>query len=284
MKRAIAELFRLLFRLPYMKKAHYGIYKRFFRPLDLFRGVTREVRFHGIKLVLHLDDWIQQNIFFLGSYEPAELKVLEKLLPPKGTFMDIGANMGLYSLLASRTAGPEGTVYCFEPLEKNYKMLKNNIAINRLSNIHSEKLAIGEKNKTTTLYYDDQEKNQGMATTRYIKDAYREEITMVSLDEYVNNHAISRIHLIKIDIEGSEYAALLGMRNTLSAHRPAIIIEILDSQTGSANATRIHALLHDMGYQKYFISDRGELCEHEACAGRHNYVFLPGGSQLSNKS
>lgn len=283
MKTLIAVLFRVLFKLPFMKKAYYGVYKRFFKPLNLFQGVSKEVYFHGFKLDLHLDDWIQQNIFFLGTYEGAELKVVEKLLSAGGTFADIGANVGLYSLTASRQVGPKGKVYSFEPMEKTYTLLKKNVSINKLDNVHTEKLAIGENSKPVALYYDSQEQNRGMASTRPVKGAFREEVSMVSLDEYVQSRPVTNIDLIKIDIEGGEYAALLGMQNSLTTFRPVIIIEILDYTSHTCNATRIHNFFYGLGYKKFFIDNSGNLIEHQSCSQRKNYVFVPSGWRFANK-
>ena len=76
MRGLIAEIFKILFKIEFFKGTYYGFYKRVFKPLDLFHGVEKNIRINGSHFQLHIDDWVQQNVFFLGEYEPAELKAI----------------------------------------------------------------------------------------------------------------------------------------------------------------------------------------------------------------
>src|SRR5690606_12921859 len=114
----------------------------------------------------HIDDWIQQNLYFLGEYEMAELKAIEQFLTDDGVFIDIGANIGLYTLYAFQVKNKNIQIISFEPFSENFKTLSQNIALNGLTNVRLEKIAIGEKEGIVNLYYDERDKNLGMVSTK----------------------------------------------------------------------------------------------------------------------
>lgn len=232
-----------------------------------------EIKYNQLQLILHIEDWIQQNIYFLGEYEKPELKTIQLFLKKDSTFIDLGANFGLYTLNASRLIGKKGNIISFEPFSKNYKSLMDNITINNLQNVQTEKLAIGEKNGNINLYYDERENNLGMVSTKNIENSSKEQVKIVSIDSYLQNKYLSHIDLIKIDIEGFEYSALKGMRATLIRYKPTILIEILNEEEPNTNTRKIHTLLNDLNYSKYFIDDNGNLSKSEINSNRFNYIF-----------
>jgi FkbM family methyltransferase len=164
-------------------------------------------------------------------------------------------------------------IICFEPFPKNFKSLAKNIALNGLTNVQLEKKAIGDKEGTIDLYYDEEEMNLGMVTTKPLEKGIKEKVTLVSLDSYLKDHPVPRIDLIKIDIEGFEYPALLGMKHTLTTLHPTILIEILDGNDSENQNLKCNEFLTDLGYKKYFIDDHGKLSENEINPNRMNYVF-----------
>jgi FkbM family methyltransferase len=269
----LAELFRLLFKIDFFKKRYFGIHQRLFRPYNLFKGVIRKTGLHGFQMILHVDDWIQQNLYFLGEYEKAELKAIAQFLKEDGVFIDIGANIGLYTLYASQVTNKNARIISFEPFSENFKTLSQNIALNDLSNVRLEKIAIGEKDGMVNLYYDEQDKNLGMVSTKPLEKGLKEEVKVVTLDSYLKDKAIAKIDLIKIDIEGFEYSALLGMKNTLATFYPTLLIEILNHNVSSGQDSNCDSLLNDLGYKKYFIDDNGKLSENNVNLNRRNYIY-----------
>ena len=242
-------------------------------PNNLFGGVIRKIRYNDLQIELHIDDWIQENLYFLGEYEVAELKTMKQFLTYDSVFIDIGANIGLYALNASKILDENAQIICFEPFQKNFNSLAKNIALNGLSNVQLEKKAIGDKDGTINLYYNEEEMNLGMVSTKPLEKGITEKVTLVSLDSYLKDHPVPRIDLIKIDIEGFEYSALLGMKNTLTAFQPSILIEILDGNDSDSQNLKCYEFLLDLGYNKYFIDDHGNLSEKEVNPSRMNYVF-----------
>lgn len=273
MRILLAKAFRQLFKINYFKLKFFGIHQRIFKPSKLFKGLVCTVNYSGFKLNLKLDDWIQENIFFLGEYENAELKMLEKHLKPGDTFIDLGANLGIYTLHASRIVGEKGKVISFEPFSINHNAIKKHIEINTLSNVRLEKLAVGSESGTITMYLDETEGNLGMVTANYIENAKEETVEIVSIDEYLKSKPLQKIDFIKIDIEGFEYPTLLGLKNTLEKYHPAILIEILEDSGTTQNDEKVHEFLYNLGYIKQFITDHGDLSTAPTALYRKNYLF-----------
>lgn len=224
---------------------------------------------NSLKLKLHLDDWIQQNLFFLNSYETTELKFLKNNLKSDSTFIDIGANIGLFSLTASNII-KNGKIVSFEPFSKNLDTFQTNISLNNKKNIKIEKIAIGAENGEINLYYNEKEQNLGMVSIHKTKDSNAEKTKLQTLDSYVENNAIQNIDFIKIDIEGNEFSALQGMASVLKKQNPVLLIEILTQKEKDL----IVPFLEKLGYQKYYLYDNAELSSENKNPKRLNYVFI----------
>jgi len=273
MKIILALAFRLLFRIKFFRKRYFGVHKKLFKPYNLFRGVIRKIKYKDLQVILHIDDFIQESLYFTGKYEAAELKAIEQFLKNDSVFIDIGANIGLYTLYASKLINKNGQIISFEPFPKNFQSLTQNITLNGLSNVRIEKVAIGENEGNVNLYYNEREKNLGMVSTTPLEKGIKEEVEVVSLDSYLKNESFTRIDLIKIDIEGFEYPALLGMKETLATFHPTLLIEILDGNESINQISKCDTLLKEFGYNKYFIDDNGNLSKNEVNDNRMNYIF-----------
>jgi len=273
MRTVLAFLFRLLFRIPFLKGTFFGFHKRFFKPYNLFRGIIKTVSFGSLKIKLHIDDWIQQNIYFLGEYEGAELKLLNQHLASNSTFIDIGANFGLYTLSASKKITNSGKIICFEPYPENYQALMNNISINNLSKITAENKAVGDSQGKLKLYYQPNENNLGMVSASYIENSVVHEVEVISIDEYLKTQPLNKIDLIKIDVEGFEYQVLSGMKKALSTYSPKILIEIFDVDDSNIDGQKAHNFLTQLGYKKHFIDDNGKLSNKNMNTNRKNYFY-----------
>src|SRR5690554_3739417 len=202
MKKTLAFGFRHLFKIPFFKHRFFGIHQKIIKPLKLFNGVECEVNYNGLRLHLKIDDWIQEKIFFLGAYEAAELNVLNLMLKPGDFFLDLGANIGLFSMHAAQIVGKKGKVISFEPFSTNYKALEKHISMNKLNIVQLEKKAVGDSIGEITLYLDEDEKNLGMATAQFVENAKEEKVPLITVDAYMENTDMKQLDFVKIDIEG----------------------------------------------------------------------------------
>jgi FkbM family methyltransferase len=276
----IAHLFRYLFMVPFFKKRYYAFYIKIFRPLRFFNNKTT-IRTYGqnLKIKLHLHEWIQQQIFFFGTFDPRGINFLKKNLNPGDVFIDIGANIGCYSLIASSLTGDNGKIIAFEAVTNVYDQLIYNISINKISNIRAEKLAIFEKRDILKFFLSSDE-NLGMSSIfRHDTESGKtEDVEAVSLDEYLADYPLERVNLIKIDIEGAEMHALKGMKNTIEKHFPVLMIEINNDVLPDKSLVQneIMGFLISHGYSPYVSDLKGDLhpLNDTVHSGNyHNYVF-----------
>ena len=176
----------------------------------------------GLHWALDLRD-DAHRLLFLGLYETElRARVLERL-SPGGTFVDIGANVGFWSIPAALRAGPEGRVVAFEPNPWAVARLRRNAALNAersLAPIDVRHVAVGEEEAELELYSYDLEGGASQATLqRGAVDVERPErvvVSVVTLDEAVDG----RVDVLKIDVEGHEAAVLAGASRILTEDPP----------------------------------------------------------------
>ena len=229
---------------------------------------------------LSLDEWIQQHIYFLGYFDPMGIRFIKNQLYEGEVFIDIGANVGAYSLVASRLVGRSGKVIAFEPVGTIFQRLTENISLNRLTNIIAEKRAVLDNNGMIDIYLSDRQ-NMGMSSIFHFnsESGKSEKVEAVSMDDYIEKRGISRISLIKIDIEGSEMLALKGMQRILERFHPKILIELKEETFTNSGyqAKNIIDFLVKAGYNMFIIDEQGNISndltrQHE---DYHNFLFLP---------
>jgi len=173
---------------------------------------------------------VGQAIMREGVYEPHVTNALKGVLNPAVVLVDIGANIGYFSLLAAQRVGAHGKVLAFEPNQYNCSLLNMSARVNRFDNIYVYPLAVADK--WTAFVYDHLEGSNGVASEEIafeIDEDYADRLvhrTLVSsakLDDLL--HGIERLDVIKIDVEGAEYRALTGAKGLIQTHRPIIFSE-----------------------------------------------------------
>jgi FkbM family methyltransferase len=210
--------------------------------------------FHGLRLNVASDDETFWAVFSTGAFEPNEFRFLEDTLRPGMTVLDIGANIGLYSLFASRKVGPTGNELAIEASSREFAKLEDNISLNRARNISSFSFAVSNRRSTTQIRVatEDHAGNNSLGGFAYeqIKLAHIENVETFTLDEITARHCPARIDFIKMDIEGAELFALSGARKTIERSHPLMLIEVSDRSLSRQNCTsgQLLDLLESFGY------------------------------------
>lgn len=151
-----------------------------------------------------------------GAYEPYERRLLESLIVSGTTVIDVGANIGLYTLLFARAVGDRGRVYAFEPEPENLRLLAHNLRTNGCGNVTIVPRAVASSTGTATLFLSTD--NRGDHRLFDPGDGRRSMLVpTVALDEWFAGHA-GAIALVKMDVQGAEMHALAGMRTLLERH------------------------------------------------------------------
>lgn len=200
----------------------------------LWRKIKTKARTRfGSLMDVDIQDSIQRFIFFFGVFEPAITEYVAKTLQPGDIFIDIGANVGYYSLLASKLVGPRGSVFAFEASPSIFEMLQNNLRANRATNVKSFNVAITATSCDVNVYRHDSSNLGGTTISRAIalrRATFREaSVKGLPLRSIIAPEIIQRARLIKIDVEGSEWGVLAGFREflpILSENNAEILLEV----------------------------------------------------------
>lgn len=214
--------------------------------------------FTGQTMLLHIRDWVQYHLFLYGYYEKEEsLFWLDFAKGDKKVIFDIGANVGYFTLLAAHATGNNSRVFAFEPVTRTFNRLKENLKLNEIkATVITEKLAVGKSDSTLTIHVGNQY-NWGMSSVNQHEESSSEAETIncISLDSYTGKKGISRIDLIKIDVEGAEFDAISGMLNSIEKHRPILMIELLDTHLSKQGhySGEIYEMLFRFNYEAWEI-------------------------------
>lgn len=201
---------------------------------------------------------IENEIFWegiSGGWEKESIKHWIKLCGHSDVILDIGANSGIYALVA-KTVNPSAKVYAFEPVKRVYAKLNENISLNHFDIIAIEK-AVSNNDGQATIYDNLNEhiysvtvnKNLFLPTTKVIETP----VETIKLDTFVKEYRLKKIDLIKIDVETHEAEVLEGFSEYLNKFRPTLLLEILEEDV----AKRISDLIKNLGYLYFNIDEKG---------------------------
>jgi FkbM family methyltransferase len=222
----------------------------------LFRRPFAVRWFDDLQLTLYPGNEICRSIFVTGRYEPNEFSLLSKILKPGMTFVDVGANLGVYTLYAARKVGTDGCVISIEPSSREMEILKANVHANALSNVSLQQVALTEQASEVELLVAcaRQSGHNTLGSFGYNTSLnHREKIQTMRLDDLAQSIGIQRVDIIKMDIEGGELGALRGAVDTLRRHHPVLLLELSDRHLRYQNSSSadVLTLLAKYGYHTY---------------------------------
>lgn len=191
-----------------------------------------------------------------GLYERALSRLFRILVRPEMGVADLGANIGYYTVLASHLTGKTGRVYSFEPDPRAYTYLLRNIRSNRSTNVEALQLAVGDRTKRRW-FNPDPALAEGYVTSNPEETSTL--IEQVSLDEFFSVRGWPSVDLVKMDVEGSEAAALAGMRSLVKRNKNMRLVMEFSHKTLARTNTSpesIAAILREFGYSQGYIIER----------------------------
>ena len=237
-------------------------------------GLVRPIWFEfrpGLWMQLDIRELVQETLLLEGIWEPKTTRYLCDSLSSGAVFLDIGANAGYFSLLASRCVGESGKVLAVEPNPAMAKQLRQNTERNGLTNIAIAETACSDSIEVRDLYVgnayntgNSSLSRDNLAWTKSVK------VTCTTVDLLVETHHLQRVDLVKIDVEGAELQVLRGMSTTLRRLRPKIITELSPSllKGFSVALDTVEEYFRALGYSVSPLE--------EDCMGRTtNYLCVP---------
>lgn len=192
-------------------------------------------------------DWSRYRSLVYGTWEPKVVRVVTDTVKPGMTVIDVGAHIGYYSLLFAKCVGPGGHVFAFEPLPSNFALLQQNILLNNLQNVQLINAAVFSHTKKIILSAPDDQPNPDNGSMYKDPGLKQHEVDAITLDDFCDKFVLQP-DILKMDIEGAEYDALLGAKKTISRCRPQLLIELhhFDRNVGE---DPVPGLLMEWGYQ-----------------------------------
>lgn len=245
-----------------------------------FIGVTPTIRVHNhSRMQLHpaRKGMGAPGLFYVfrGSFEETVPFCVDHFVKEGAHCFDIGANMGIWTLLMAERAGTNGHVYSFEPLTRNLRQLRKNIELSKHSNITVTPTALGAKEDRVKIYTPGDPGRTSLAPEG--GDDEVEEVSLKRLDDIWAELNRPKISFIKMDVEGSEPFVIEGGREFLRQCKPVIELEINSAKLknlGKTPADIFNPLL-ELGYEAFKLDEETSRLIPTTCCPGGDAVFIP---------
>jgi len=234
---------------------------RYFVNPDTVEGKEFETDFFGLKYQGNLNTFIDWSVYFYGAYEKGILFLMRDIVKDKQNpiFIDVGANVGHHSLFMSKFCQK---VHSFEPYDRVKDILMSKLLINKCSNIIVHNVGLGAKNEFLDFYAP---VGRNIGTGSFMVEHARDnnikigKLEIVEGDLYIPTLQLTKIDLIKIDVEGFEKNVLLGLRNTIEKYRPFVVMEYSQVTKNNLTIQELRKILPS-GYSIRGISTNRTFC------------------------
>jgi FkbM family methyltransferase len=230
------------------------------------REVLMTSRRDGIRIAVDPQDHRTAPIEILnfGQYEPEETLVIRRIAVRMDTMLDIGANIGWYSLLASKT-NPNAAIHSFEPIPSTYSRLIQNVSLNRCTGVRCHNFGFSSKPGSFPFYFYP----QGGVNASMRNLAQRDDTTLIDCELRTLDSVLdwlppqAHVDFLKCDVEGNELFVLQGGVELLSQHKPVLLCELLRKWSAAFGYHPNEAieLLRSLGYKAYTVTPSGRLAE-----------------------
>jgi FkbM family methyltransferase len=190
------------------------------------------VRRGGFRWSLDLNEGIDFSIYLLGGFEKSTARTLRQLVKPGDVTFDIGANVGAHTLGLADSVGRSGRVFAFEPSEFAYAKLKTNLALNPPLALRTEVMQLMLRDSAAGKAQPEIYASWPLATSAALHPKHRGRLVPTTgaavdtLDRFVEHTDISRLNLVKLDVDGHELPVLRGGFSVLTRLRPILVMEL----------------------------------------------------------
>lgn len=227
--------------------------------IDIGRDTV--VSFDGdLSIQLHPMQFISKQIYFFGIFEPLETKLFKNSLREGMVVLDIGANIGLFTLISAKIIGEAGHVYAFEPSQDNFQILERNVLLNHFNDkVSLIKAAVASETMSGKLLLAKDGGSHSITFSGVKNNVPIEDVDFVRIDDFVQLRSLSRIDVIKVDAEGADFEVLKGAVETLRKFSPMLFVEFAERTLCKFGTTPKEMLdfIISFGYKPYRITKSG---------------------------
>lgn len=265
-------LYKVIFLLAYTNKFPFLDYRRNRSFVEALRsrafadhGMIK-ARVYGSRLDLDIRQWVDL-LCWLRRFERAEQRFLCSRVRPGEVVFDVGANIGVYTLMFAHLVGPTGKVYAFEPSPPTFERLQKTIAKNDLPHVIAEGLGLGrEKSRLALNVTSDLGFSSFGIPVEGAAISKQHNVSVITLDSYCSEKGIVNIDLLKMDIEGYELHVLGGAREMLERRCIREMIIEYNRQAQLNNGFRVSELVDTIRSHGFDVAAIGE-------SGREPFIF-----------
>ena len=223
------------------------------RPLGLFaRGEHALAKLRdGQRILVHTKDHVGRILLYMGDVDPRLSWVARKLLRPGDNVLDIGANLGWFTLLSSKLVGSRGQVHAFEPQPKIAAMLNASLAINGSDNVTLHDVALSDREGTAEFHVLGGNYGAGRLGDNDVTERWNTiRVQTVEAGTYLDSLDLPRVRLVKIDVEGHEQTIFEAAESFFRENQPdAILFE--EAGSGTISRRPVAKVLKSFGYDLF---------------------------------
>jgi FkbM family methyltransferase len=260
-------------------------------PTKTIRG-----KWHNYIMTLDLANWSERLTYFLGRFYDLPTQLFIKEAVKKGdSFLDIGANIGMITLLAARYVGDNGIVLAFEPNPIAAQRLKAAAIANQLEQVTIHQCGLADREDKLTLNVATKHTGTGtfgqFSQEDFSSDSQQYEVPVYCGDTLLGDR-LSGVTFIKIDVEGFEPYVIQGLSKTIENLQPVIITEAIEEHLKRAGSSleKLFALMQAYGYQAFDLKAKKSFWHHNLELNRvktrletDNIVWLPNSEKILSK-
>ena len=210
-------------------------------------------RIYGADLELDVSNYVDRTIF-MGCYEPVNTFLFKQILRPGGTAVDVGANIGYFTLLAASLVGESGRVIAAEAHPRNFEILAAAVERNGLKQVRPVNLGLSDENGSGQIIMADQKEYANRTASMVPQSGLTgPTIQLRTLDECLPEWGIDVVDLLKIDVDGFETKVVRGGAKSLASGRIRNVIVEFDERWLSASGSSVDeltSLLHAAGFRE----------------------------------
>ncbi len=240
----------------------------------------------GAKLILYPDSKLSELIF-RHNFESAERQFHSHYLKAGDIYVDVGANIGLFTVIAASKVGQDGVVYAFEPADLPRNRLIKNVRLNGFGNVYVISKALSNRSRQDSIFIplDGHDAWSSLGKPTAGQDVIEQTVQMIKWDDFAKENAVGKVAMMKLDVEGWESKVLEGASALLSSKQaPLLQVEFTDeaAQSAGSSCQHLYEALENFGYKMYRYDAQNNKLIPDALRESYPYVNLYASKNLDH--